>query len=205
MLDCPALLIVDMQVGFVADSGAYARAGRALSKVKPITAVIERLRTEFRNRGLPRFFTAYRYRSDGSDYPSRIHRVMPSAYAGRSQPWFTEGSPQSAIISELTPASDEPVVFKNRYSAFFGTDLKQRLDLLKVRTVVLTGVLSHVCVDATARDAFSHDYDVVVVRDGVAGLDPDLHAAILRNLADTVGAVIPASEVVRSLPPSANA
>ena len=67
VLHRPALLIVDMQVGFVAPSGAYARMGRPVRDVGPVVATIRRLRDEFRRAGLPRFYTAYRYRSDGAD------------------------------------------------------------------------------------------------------------------------------------------
>ena len=95
------------------------------------------------------------------------------------------------------------MIYKNRYSGFYGTDLAERLDRDRVRTVVVTGVLSHVCVDTTARDAFARDLDVVVVRDAVAGVDARLHRAALQNLAETVGAVVPADEVYPAIAPHA--
>jgi len=198
-LDRPALLVIDMQVGFLAPNGAYARAGRPVRDAASIVPVIAELRREFRARGYPCFFTAYRYRDDGADYPGRFHRVVPQAYVGRPDPVFTLGSLESAIVLELAPAADEPVILKNRYSGFFGTDLKTTLEQAGVRTVVLTGVLSHVCVDATARDAFALDYEVVVVRDAVAGADEQLHRAVLKNLEETVGAVVSGAQVIDAL------
>lgn len=198
-LERPALVIVDMQVGFVAPTGAYARVGRPLRGAEGLAARIDRLRDGFRQVGLPRFYTAYRYRADGSDYPTHRHRVLPRAYAARAEPVFVPGSPETEILPELAPAPDEPVVYKNRYSGFHGTDLAARLAAARVRTVVLVGVLSHVCVDTTARDAFAHDLDVVVVRDAVAGIDDRLHTAALANLEDTVGAVASAAEVLAAV------
>lgn len=198
-LERPALLIVDMQVGFVSPSGAYARGGRPVRGAEGLAAAINRLREGFRRAGLPRLYTAYRYRPDGADYPTHLHRVLPRAYAARAEPVFVPGSPETEIIPELLPAPDEPVVYKNRYSGFHGTDLSARLAAARVRTVVLVGVLSHVCVDTTARDAFAHDLDVVVVRDAVAGVDDRLHEAALQNLGETVGAVASVTEVLGAI------
>ena len=199
VLERPALVIIDMQVGFVAPTGAYARVGRPVRDAEGLPAGIDRLRNGFRRAGLPRLYTAYRYRTDGADYPTHIHRVLPRAYAARAEPVFVPGSAETEIIPELTPAPDEPVVYKNRYSGFHGTDLAARLAEARVRTVVLVGVLSHVCVDTTARDAFAHDLDVVVVRDAVAGVDERLHAAALQNLEETVGAVASVTEVLAAI------
>lgn len=203
-LERPALLIVDMQVGFVGPHGAYARLGRPLHDAETLSETVRRVRDAFRARGLPRLYTAYRYRADGADYPARLHGVLPRAYSSRSDPFFTPGSPDTEIVPELAPAEDEPVVYKNRYSGFFGTDLGERLERAGVRSLVLAGVLSHVCVDATARDAFARDLDVVVVRDAVAGVDEELHRAALRNVEETVGAVVSSSELLAVLPSPAN-
>ncbi|MGI0071293.1 MAG: isochorismatase family cysteine hydrolase [Thermoplasmata archaeon] len=204
-LERPALLIVDMQVGFVSPTGAYARAGRPLLNDCHLSSNIAGLREGFRRAGLPRLYTAYRYRADGGDYPARLHRVLPRAYLGRSEPIFTADSAEAEIVPELAPAPDEPIVYKSRYSGFFGTDLSDRLARDGVRSVVVTGVLSHVCVDSTARDAFARDLDVVVVRDAVAGVDDELHRAALRNIEETVGAVVASFEILPAIARSANA
>ncbi len=203
VLDRPALLVVDMQQGFLAEDGAYARMGRRVSGGSAVVSVILRLLNEFRDRGLPRYFTAFRYRPDGSDYPGRLPGILPKAYAGRNDPVFTPSSPATAMVPELTPRDGEEVVYKHRYSGFFETDLGERLERSGVRTLVMTGILSHVCVSATAVDAFSRGLAVVLVRDATAGTDPMLHEAALRNVADTVGVVWDHGEVLRSLGPRA--
>ncbi len=204
VLDRPGLVLVDLQRGFLDPNGAYARAGRAVRDAEVVVAACARLREAFRAADRPRWFTAYRYRPDGFDYPARLHRLLPTAYASRADPVFVPGSPDTEIVFGLEPRADEPVVYKNRYSGFYGTDLAARLRDADVRTVVIAGVLSHVCVEATARDAFAQDFDVAVVRDAVAGADASLHRAALRDLEETVGAVPESREVVTALGQHAN-
>ncbi len=201
VLDRPALLVIDMQRGFLAEDGEYARMGRRICGGLGVIPVILRLLNEFRNRGLPRYFTAFRYQPDGSDYPGRLPGILPKAYEGRNNPIFTPSSPATAMVPELSPREGEVVVYKDRYSGFFGTDLGERLERAGVRTLVTTGILSHVCVSATAVDAFSRGFSVVLVRDATAGTDPILHEAALRNLADTVGVVWDHDKVLQSLGP----
>jgi ureidoacrylate peracid hydrolase len=184
-----------MQEGFVSPDGAYGKLGRNLKGIAKVTELIQELLEEFRHRGLPRFFTGYRYRSDGADYPGLRGGLLPRAYAGRSDPVFTPSAPATRILPSLGPETGEPVIWKNRYSAFLGTSFDEQLRTLGVRTLVLTGVVSHVCVNATALDAFSRGFSVVLVRDAVAGLDERIHDATLLNLEDVVGPVLDFDQV----------
>jgi ureidoacrylate peracid hydrolase len=200
IFDHPALVVVDMQEGFVSPDGAYGQLGRRLKGVDRVTEAIRELLEEFRRRELPRFFTAYRYRSDGSDFPGRREGLLPRAYAGRTDPVFTPSSPATRILPSLGPWPGETVVWKNRYSAFLGTSFESQLRSAGVKTLVLSGVVSHVCVSATAMDAFSREFSVVLVRDALAGLDEKVHEATLLNLEDVVGPVLDRSEVLSRLP-----
>ena len=64
-----------------------------------------------------------------------------------------EGTWGAEIVEALAPRADEAVVSKRRASGFFGTDLDDLLRARSVRTIVLAGVSTHGCVEATARDA----------------------------------------------------
>ena len=91
--------------------------------------------------------------------------------------WTARGGPK--VIDELAPGPGDAVVRKFRYSGFAGTSLDLVLRSRGIRTVVCAGVSTNVCVEATAREAFSHDYYVVYVGDACASWDMDLHAATL--------------------------
>jgi len=80
-----------------------------------------------------------------------------------------EGAPGTELASELRPAPGEWTIHKRRYSAFFATDLDLLLRGLGVRTLVLCGYLTDVCVHYTSADAHQHDYRIQVVRDACAG------------------------------------
>jgi nicotinamidase-related amidase len=85
------------------------------------------------------------------------------------------------VVAEMPPPDYE--VEKTRYSAFHNTSLEPLLRGLSVDTVMLAGVITNVCVEATARDAFHRDFRVVVLRDCVSGFSRELHDASLRTMA----------------------
>lgn len=91
------------------------------------------------------------------------------------------GTPGVERAEGLEPGEAVCVV-KTRDSAFFRTDLAERLAALDVRRVVLCGVSTESCVAATARDAFAHDLRVVLVSDATASVDPDEHDHTLETL-----------------------
>lgn len=96
---------------------------------------------------------------------------------------IVEGSTGHALLEGSGRWPSDPVIGKRRYSAFFGTDLDEWLRSAGVEEVVLAGVMTNLCVETTARDAFVRDYRVRVLRDATATASPALHWASLLNLA----------------------
>jgi nicotinamidase-related amidase len=77
------------------------------------------------------------------------------------------GTKGAEIIEELKPVKGDFVLQKRRYSAFFETGLDQLLRDLKVDTLVLVGLVTNICVQHTAADAFFRGYGIIVPEDGV--------------------------------------
>lgn len=75
------------------------------------------------------------------------------------------GTHGAQVIPELNKSDNDYTVTKRRYSGFFCTELKLLLDELKIDTVILTGLQTHLCVQHTAADAYFYGYDVVVAYD----------------------------------------
>jgi biuret amidohydrolase len=101
------------------------------------------------------------------------------------------GSPGTQIIPELYRDGDYVINNKKRLDCFYGTDLRQLLDTLGVKTVVLMGINTNTCVLNTAFTAFNFDYRVVVLSDCVASMyGEDLHELGLQNVARCLGWVI---------------
>ena len=83
------------------------------------------------------------------------------------------GSPEAEMVPELEPEKGDHRLYKRRYSAFYATGLDALLRELKVNTVVLTGVLTNICIQHTAADAYFRGYRVVVPTDCVNALTPE--------------------------------
>jgi nicotinamidase-related amidase len=102
-----------------------------------------------------------------------------------------EGSPGTEIIAELYRPGDYVINNKKRLDCFYGTDLRQLLEALKVKNVVLMGINTNTCVLNTSFTAFNFDYRVVVLSDCVASMyGDDLHVLGLQNVARCLGWVI---------------
>jgi nicotinamidase-related amidase len=102
-----------------------------------------------------------------------------------------EGSPGTQIIPELYREGDYVIDSKKRLDCFYGTDLRQLLEVLKVENVVLMGINTNTCVLNTAFTAFNFDYRVVVLSDCVASMyGDDLHALGLQNVSRCLGWVL---------------
>ncbi len=105
----------------------------------------------------------------------------------------------AALDSRVTPMEGEKVVRKSQYSAFIGTGLERTLRRWRIERVLITGVMSHLCCESTARDAFMRGFDVFIAVDGTASRNHDLHISSLKTLADGFAIPITTEEVVASL------
>ena len=102
-----------------------------------------------------------------------------------------KGTEEPNVIPELAEfVTDSNVVPKNRYSAFFNTDLEQRLEALRPGKLIVCGVCTDICVLHTAADARNRDYRVEVPVSCVASFDPDAHSFALGHLEKILGAAM---------------
>jgi nicotinamidase-related amidase len=99
------------------------------------------------------------------------------------------GTPETEVIPELRDLPGD-VVPKNRYSAFFGTDLDRRLNALRPGRVLICGVCTDICVLHTASDARNRDYRVEVPEDCVASFSEENHRWGLKHLREILGAQV---------------
>jgi ureidoacrylate peracid hydrolase len=100
------------------------------------------------------------------------------------------------IVGALRPPDDEYRVPKRRYSGFYETDLDLRLRELGVAHVILTGVVTNICVRSTVHDAFFRGYDVIVVEDCVAATSDREQESSLYDIDTHYGTVSRLEEVL---------
>jgi biuret amidohydrolase len=111
-----------------------------------------------------------------------------------------EGSPGTEIIPELYREGDYVIDNKKRLDCFYGTDLRQLLDYLGVKNLLLMGINTNTCVLNTSFTAFNFDYRVVVLSDCVASMyGDDLHVLGLQNVARCLGWVVTNQQLFEKL------
>lgn len=167
-----ALIVIDMQNGFCHPDGSFASIGLDVSRPLAAATGCRTLVDAAREIGVPVIWTRYVYRPDYSDGGLLVTDLLPAIKDIRS---LEDGTWDAEILEDLTPAEDEVVIDKNRYSAFYGTRLEPVLTSRGIRNLVLCGVTTNMCVETTARDASQRDYRTVVVGDASAEFDPARH------------------------------
>lgn len=110
-----------------------------------------------------------------------------------------EGSWGAEVVADLPVMPGDLTVLKRRYSGFFASDLDVTLRDRGIRSVVLMGVLTNICVRATAHDSFFLGYDTVVPGDCVGAMSVIEQQATLYDIATHFGWVTDAPTVVQAL------
>jgi len=194
-----ALIIVDMQNDFVR-VGAPLEVPTSRDTIGANKALIQ----AFRKRNLPIVYTKFISHphyyllwdwSPQCQPPVKCcwkdHERFYSDIAGRRQ--CTE------IIDELQPTAQDIILEKYSYGAFHDTGLEKIIRSFGLNSVVITGTVTQICVEETAREAFHHGFRTTVVEDAVSSFAPDLHAATLKNFAMKFGWVSPSDPIISKL------
>ena len=180
-----ALIMIDMQRGFIDPSSPICIAGAAGT----VPACAEAIRF-FHESELPVFYAVRHYRADGSDVEKARAKVW--ADGGKPLSETCDESMSDAFPEEFEVLDCDRIMIKPRFSAFFATSLDLVLRRLGVQTVLLAGTTTPNCIRTTCYDAISLDYNAVVLSDCTSSVTDAVQAA---NLADMqrVGAVVCAS------------
>jgi ureidoacrylate peracid hydrolase len=191
--DDTAVLIIDMQNGFLSAEGSSASIGLPYQELRPALPGCLRLTSAARAAGVPVIYTRYVYQPDYSDaglMPTEIAPALKEANA------LTAGSWDADIVPELSPRPGDIVIDKSRPSSFYGTRLEPVLTSLGIKSLVIGGVTTNICVETTARDAGQRDYRTYVVRDATAEFEQARHEHALNTIGFLFGWVTTVDEVL---------
>jgi ureidoacrylate peracid hydrolase len=199
-----ALVVVDIQNEFCADDGWYGTHGVDLAMMQRAAKSTVALLQEAREAGVRVVFVRATYDDHYINEPMRqlIRGFGGDDLVGKMCATGTYG----ADFYLVAPDAGEPIVTKHRYSSFYGTELEVILDAWQIKTVMLAGVMTNVCIDAAARDANYRGFHVVVVEDCTgtctAGREDvtaaDLHRHTLATIEMTLGSVVSSDEVAQA-------
>jgi ureidoacrylate peracid hydrolase len=194
-----ALLIIDMQNDFCAPGGLVSKDGRDISCAKEVAERLPPFTEEARLAGVLIVFIRSVYTTNGNAYLSDawLEQAARRRAGGYTRiPVCCDGEWNGDFYGDVRPHADDILVTKHRYSSFHATDLDMVLRSNGIRTVLLTGVVTNVCVETAAREAFVRDYYVVAVDDGCAAYVPLDHQQSMSNIDRFFGQVATTDEIV---------
>jgi len=167
-----ALVVLDVQNELVDPAGVVGSHGLAdrVAERKLLPAV-RRLLTAARVADVPVVHVGNGFRA-GHPEVDEANPLTAGAKAGNE---FVLGSWGAQFHPEVAPEPGELTITKSGMSGFAGTELDPLLTVLRVRTLVLCGLVTNIAVEGTARDAADRGYRPVVVSDACIGLDDTLH------------------------------
>lgn len=183
--EAPALLVVDMSLGFTDP-----RSDLACDVERAIPA-IRQLLTAARRSAVPVLYTTVAYTDAQHAAGGAFAAKIPALARLRV------GAPLVQIDPRVAPLPTEPVISKLYASAFFATPLMSLLVGAAVDSVVITGASTSGCVRATAVDAVQHGLRVVVPREAVGDRDVDAHEQSLRDIDSRYGDVVALEDALR--------
>jgi biuret amidohydrolase len=183
--DKSALIVVDMQKFFLNPASTTFTCGGLA-----ILPTLKQLISAFRKAGRPVIYARHVH------HPDRID-------AGILGWWWEgmciEGSPESEVHDDIAPLPNEKVIMKHRYSAFYNTDLETVLRVQKIEDLVITGIMTNMCCESTARDAYFRDYRIFFLSDCTGSINEEMHLASLLNLAFGFAYVTTADSIEKQL------
>jgi ureidoacrylate peracid hydrolase len=155
-----AVLVIDMQNGFCHPRGSFPSTGITLPDIPAVVAANAELLAAAHAAHVPVIYTRHVFRPGLIDMPARSAHLWP-----RDPVPLVRGSWDADIIDELAPAEGDRIIDKNRYDAFLYTDLEVLLRALGVERLLVSGILTNVCVETTVRSAEQRDFDPYVASD----------------------------------------
>jgi nicotinamidase-related amidase len=182
-----ALLVIDMQRDFLEPGGFGETLGNDVSQLRQAIEPTAALLSACRALGLYVIHTREGHKPDLSDCPpAKLNRGAPSMRIGDPGPKgriLIQGEYGHDIVDELAPVDGEPVVDKPGKGAFYATELGALLAARDIRSLIVTGVTTEVCVHTTVREANDRGYECLVLSDCVGSYFPEFQRVGLEMIA----------------------
>ena len=187
----PALIVVDMQNGFVSKGGSYDKLGMNTSNYRKIIPKLKDLIEFCRSKEIPIFYTEAVKEASGIDLLTKIHNFLPKSRQERLKfPICIRGTWDGVTLDKLKPKKNDHVVIKRRDSAFQDTELRVWLQSEGINLLVFTGIDTSICVETSLREGFNIGYDVALISDATASGIKEHYKTTLERVRDYYGLVM---------------
>lgn len=211
-----AIVIVDMQNDFGSQGGSFHRAGIDISMIQAAVAPTARALRAARAHGIKVVYLKMGFRPDLSDAgavdsPNYVRHLQAlglgrpvQAPDGKPSRILVRDTWNTDIIPELTPGTEDVVLYKHRFSGFFETDLDLTLKRSGIKYLIVAGCTTSICVESTIRDAMFRDYSCVLLEDCTGepighGLPRSNHDASLLTIQTLLGWVSTSADFIKAL------
>jgi ureidoacrylate peracid hydrolase len=189
-----ALLIIDMQNDFCSPEGLMASMGKNVSGMEAMVERITQLADQCNATDVPIFYTQQIYDR------TKLTHLQNEQYDLDGKMITCNIAGDGYKFYKLNPRVDR-VFPKYTYNVFSNSDLSNELSNRGIKTLIITGVSTQICVETAIRNGFDIGYKIVVAQDLVATTshDPHVQERTLRLVAKTYGTVVDSSEIINIL------
>ena len=201
-----ALIVIDMQRDFLEEGGFGAGLGNDVSLLTKVIEPLSRVLDAAREAGMTIVHTREGHRPDLTDCPpakkARGNLAVGIGDLGPKGRILVRGEEGHGIIDELAPIDGEVVLDKPGKGAFYATDLELMLRNRGVRSLIVTGVTTEVCVHTTVREANDRGFECLVLEDCCGSYFPEFHEVGMKMIAaqgGIFGWVAPSAELLAAL------
>lgn len=191
--DETALIVIDMQYGGGAPDGSLVQMLNVdVTKQEDIVTPMVKLKDYFNENGMLVVNVKTEYNEDFSDW-----KMLSERFEVKKYKHFVKGSADAEIIPPLAPREGELMVVKNRWNAFFNTNLDEILKSKNIKNLILVGAATDVCVFETCSNAFSLNYNCIVPIETTASFNAERKKIGLEMLSFGRSLVVNLSELYK--------
>jgi ureidoacrylate peracid hydrolase len=201
----PALVVIDVQNGFVSKGGSYDQLGMDVARYQHVIPQISELISLCRSVDIPIFYTQAVREKSGIDLLTNTHKILPKSREERirTKPICVIGTWDADIVDEIKPSPMDHVVIKRRDSAFQDTEIGVWLKSIGIDTLIFCGIDTSICVEASLRDAFNNGYDVILISNATSSGNIKHFESTLEVVRDYYGLVMDVKEFAMHVPQKA--
>lgn len=181
-----ALVLIDLQKGIVGMPVAPHNAAQVIEK----SAALGR---RFDEVGATVVCVHVAFASTSADRLKQPVDASMAAPPGGLPPDYSDFAPEIAALRA------DVIITKRQWGAFYGTELDLQLRRRGISTIVLGGIATNFGVESTAREAWQHNYAVVVAADACSSMAPDMHQFSIEKILPRVARVRSTSEILAAL------
>lgn len=185
-----ALLIVDMQKDYCCEGGIFHRTGYDVEIAKVLAIRLNLFLNQAR-KALKHIVHLKMTKIAFLSSPAALEHYQRLGIERLYDPAYSD-------FYEVIPLEGDLVIPKYRHSGFVSTYLEHFLHIGGIKTLIITGLATNICVESTARDGFARDYHIVVPEDLTEGTSPEAKKWSLININSFFGEVVNSDDLLRS-------